>query len=117
MKILSFAATWMDLQIIILSEVCQTMKDTHHMISRVWDIKRSTQMKCCVLICRTEIGSQALKTNLWLPKGAVVKGEMGWGFGSGICTLVYGMIGKWGPAVQHRDLYPVFCDGPYGKRS
>ena len=92
-------------------------RHTSYDITCVWDIKRSTQMKCCVLICRAEIGSQALKTNLWLPKGTVVKGEMGWGFGCGICTLVYGMIGKWGPAVQHRDLYPVFCDGLYGKRS
>ena len=23
----------------------------------------------------------------------------------------------WGPAVQHRELYPVFCDHPGGKDS
>ena len=28
-----FAATWMDLEIIILSEVSQTAKDKYHMIS------------------------------------------------------------------------------------
>ena len=24
-------------------------------------------------------------------------------------TDVYGIIGHWGPAVQHRELYSVFC--------
>ena len=32
-KIMSFAATWIDLEIIILSEVSQTEKDKYHMIS------------------------------------------------------------------------------------
>ena len=32
-EIMSFAATWMDLDIIILSEVSQTEKDKYHMIS------------------------------------------------------------------------------------
>ena len=31
-EIMPFAATWMDLQIIILSEVSQTGKDKYHMI-------------------------------------------------------------------------------------
>ena len=32
-KIMPFAATWMDLEIIIVSEVRQTEKDKYHMIS------------------------------------------------------------------------------------
>ena len=32
-EIMAFAATWMDLQIIILSEVSQKKKDKYHMIS------------------------------------------------------------------------------------
>ena len=32
-KIMPFAATWMNLEIIILSEVCQTEKDKYHMLS------------------------------------------------------------------------------------
>ena len=32
-EIMSFAATWMDLEIVILSEVSQTEKDKYHMIS------------------------------------------------------------------------------------
>ena len=33
-----FAVTWMDLEIIILSEISQTEKDKHHMISLVCGI-------------------------------------------------------------------------------
>ena len=34
-EIMSFASTWIDLEIIILSEVCQTEKDKYHMISLI----------------------------------------------------------------------------------
>ena len=34
-EIMSFAATWMDLEIIILSEVIQKEKDKYHMISLI----------------------------------------------------------------------------------
>ena len=37
-EIMSFAATWMDLEIIILSEVNQKEKDRHHMISLICGI-------------------------------------------------------------------------------
>ena len=33
-----FAATWMDLELIILSEVSQTQKDKYHMISFICGI-------------------------------------------------------------------------------
>ena len=39
-EIISFAATWMDLEIIILSEVNQTEKDKYHMISVTHGIKK-----------------------------------------------------------------------------
>ena len=32
-EIMTFAVTWMDLEIVILSEVSQTEKDKYHMIS------------------------------------------------------------------------------------
>ena len=37
-KTMPFAATWMDLEIIILSEVSQTEKDKYHMISLICGI-------------------------------------------------------------------------------
>ena len=37
-EIMPFAATWMDLEIIILSEVSQTQKDKYHMISLICGI-------------------------------------------------------------------------------
>ena len=37
-KIMPFAATWMDLETVILSEVSQTEKDKYHMISFICGI-------------------------------------------------------------------------------
>jgi len=37
-KIIPFAATWMDLELIILSKVSQTEKDKYHMISLICGI-------------------------------------------------------------------------------
>ena len=39
-EIMSFSPTWMDLQIITLSEVSQTEKDTYHMILLICIIKK-----------------------------------------------------------------------------
>ena len=35
-------ATWMDLEIIILSEVSQKEKDKYHMISHMWNLNYDT---------------------------------------------------------------------------
>ena len=37
-KVMLFAAIWMDLEVIILSEVNQTEKDTYHMVSLICGI-------------------------------------------------------------------------------
>ena len=37
-EIMPFAATWMDLEIVILSEVSQTQKDKYHTISLICGI-------------------------------------------------------------------------------
>ena len=62
---LTFAAAWMNLEIIILSEVSQTEKDKYHMISLMCGIQKYNTNK---LIYKTEIDSQTQKANLQLPK-------------------------------------------------
>ena len=42
--IISFTATWMGLEMIILSEVSQTEKDTYHMVSLKCGIQNVIQM-------------------------------------------------------------------------
>ena len=42
-EIMPFAATWMDLEIIILSEDSQTVKDKHHVISLIHGIQKMIQ--------------------------------------------------------------------------
>ena len=37
-EIMPFAATWMDLEIIMLSEISQTEKDKYHMLSLICGI-------------------------------------------------------------------------------
>ena len=64
-EITPFETTWMDLEIIILSEVSQTEKDKYHMVSLISGIFKNDTNE---LIYKTEIGSQTKKTNLWLPK-------------------------------------------------
>ena len=61
-----FAATWMDLEITILSDASQTEKDKYHMISLICGIQKNDTNE---LIYKTEIDPQTQKTNLWLPKG------------------------------------------------
>ena len=63
-KIMPFAATWMDLDIIILSEVSQTEKDKYHMISLTWNLKNDTNE----LIYKTKKDSQT-ENKLMVTKG------------------------------------------------
>ena len=37
-EIIPFAATWMELETLILSEVSQKEKDKYHMISHIWNL-------------------------------------------------------------------------------
>ena len=55
-EIMSFAATWMDLEIMILSEVNQTEKDKYHMILLICGIFKKNDTN--ELIYKTETDSQ-----------------------------------------------------------
>ena len=67
-----FAATWMGLEINILSEVSQTEKDKYHMILLVCGILKKNGTN--ELIYKTRVESQMQKTNLWLPEGKEEEG-------------------------------------------
>ena len=41
-KIMPFAATWMELETRILSEISQKEKDKYHMISHIWNLIHGT---------------------------------------------------------------------------
>ena len=64
-----FTATWMDLEITILSKVSQREKDKYHMVWFKCGIKRERETN--EFLSKTERDSQTQKTNLWIPKGKV----------------------------------------------
>ena len=94
-EIMPFAATWMYLETIILSEVSQTVKDEQRDITYMWNLKKNTKE----LICRTERDSDFEK--VMLTKGDKWEGgkdRLGvWDWH--MPTEVYGMPGQQGPAV------------------
>ena len=53
-EILPFASTWMDLEIIILSEISQTERQMPHDITYMWNLKYDTNE----LIYKTETDPQ-----------------------------------------------------------
>ena len=71
-EIMAFAVTWLDLEIIMLSEVSQTVRHPHHMLSHA-ESKKTNE-----LLCQTNTDSETLK-NLWFPK----KTDWGWAGGLG----------------------------------
>ena len=54
-KIIPSAAIWMDLEIVILSEVRQTEKEKYHMISFIWRVLKNDTNE---LIYKTNTDSQ-----------------------------------------------------------
>ena len=83
-KIMSFVAAWMELEILMLSEVSQKEKDKYQMLSLIWNLKYDTDE----FIYETESDPWTQRTDLWLPRG------WGWGgmeleFGVGWCKLPY----------------------------
>ena len=108
-EVMTFEATWTDLEIIILSEVRKAEKDKYHMISLTYgNLKKDTNE----FIDKTETDSLTSKTNLWLPKGKGDRDEMGaWNWQ--MHTFVHGIDGQWAPVVWHREIYSLSCGNLY----
>ena len=60
-----FAATWAQLEILILSEAGQKEKDKYYIVSYMWNLKCGTNEP----IYKTETDSQTWRADLWLPSG------------------------------------------------
>ena len=60
-----FAATWMDLEMIILSEASQKENDIAYYITYMWNLKYDTNEP----IYETETESQTERVDWWLPRG------------------------------------------------
>ena len=110
-EIMPFAATWMQLEIIILSEVSQKEKDKYHIISYVES--KNLKYNTNVLKYKIETDSQTQRTDLWLPRGRWGGGGMDWEFG--MQTIIQRVDIQQGPTVQHREFYSISCDNPYWK--
>ena len=79
-----FAAAWMDLEIIILSEVNQTERQIpYDNITCMWNLRYDTNE----LIYETETGSQ--RTHLLLPRGRGGWEGKDWEFGVSGCKVLY----------------------------
>ena len=84
-KIMPFAATWRDLEIVILSEVSQTEKDKNHMISLICGILKKNGIN--EPIYKTE--SHRCRKQIYGCQGGKGGGGINWETGIDIYTLLY----------------------------
>ena len=106
-----FAATWMDLEIIILSEVSQTGKDKYPMISLICGIYNMRQRN---LFRKQKQTHRHTKQTYGYQRG---KGRDKLGvWDQQIQTTTYKIDKQQGPTVQHRGLYSISSNKPKWKR-
>lgn len=77
-------AKWVDIEIIILTEVIQKKKEKYQSITYMWHKYDTSD-----LICETETDPQTWRKDLWSPKGGPGRNELGWEFGTNRCKLLY----------------------------
>ena len=83
---MSFAATWMQLEIITLNEVIKRKTNTklYHLYS-MWNLNYNTNKPTY----ETETESQTERVDWWLPRGERCWRGTEWEFGINRCKLVY----------------------------
>ena len=99
-KIMSFAATWMQLEIVILSEVSQKEKGKYHMISYIWNLKYGKNYPIYKIATYHRRGEQTCGCQRG--GGREWNGSEEWGWW--MQTVIFGMNDQWGPIVHHREL-------------
>ena len=100
------AATWIGLEIIILSEVTQKEKDKYHMISLICGTQKMTQMN---------LPMKWKQTHRHRENNCGYQGEWWWRDGLGVWdqqmqTIIQRMDKQQCPTLQHRELYSISCD-------
>ena len=70
-EIMPSAATWMDLEIIILSQTSQKEKETPHDSTYTWNLKYNKNE----YMYEAEADSQTQRTNMWVPRQGVGERE------------------------------------------
>ena len=80
-----FAATWMEVETLILSELSQKEKDKYHMISHIWNLIYSTNEH----FYRKE--NRRWRIDLWLPRGRGREWEGSGAWGYRMQTMALGM--------------------------
>ena len=83
-EIMPFAATWTQLEIIILSE-SERERQMAYVVTYMWNLKYVINE----LIYKTETDSQTQRTYLWLPRGVRGGGGKDWEFEISRCKLLY----------------------------
>ena len=71
---MTFAATWLDIEIIILNEVSQKEKDKYCILMHICGIWKNSIDE---LICKAEIETKTWRTNVWITR-AGGGGGMDW---------------------------------------
>ena len=97
-----FAATWVDLEIVILSEISPTEKEKYYMASLICAIEK--EMIEMNLTYKTETDSQTQRMNLWLPGGRDSQGV----WDGHVHTAIFRMGNLQGPPVLHMELCSMF---------
>ena len=99
-KIMLFAPTQMELEILILSKVNQKEKDKYHIILLICGMKNMAQM---ILHIQNRYRSWTWRVGLWLSEGR--EWDCGAVCGQWMQTVTFGMDGQWNPTLRHRE----FC--------
>ena len=85
----SFVEMWMDLEIVIQSEVSQKEKNKYRILTHVCGTQKNGTDEP---VCRAEIETQMQRTNVWTPRGESGGGDggggMNWEIGIDIYTLI-----------------------------